>query len=130
MKNSFTMEALKSFFNMEISNRTDFTENKIVVAVDDEKEVCILANVFQDGYEKKELTGIESASENSNGFLCHDFGYGKDKEPKDLNRLKLKNLFEVQTYVAEILKEYMLDSDGKNVYFDNGIREEIDIVLC
>jgi len=36
--------------------------------------------------------------------LKHDFGYGREPELKELNKLELKNIEDVKVYVADVLE--------------------------
>ena len=55
----------------------------------------------------------------SDYVLKHDFGYGKDLEQKEINKLNLRNYDDLTTYVDEVIS--MFDAKVKNrvVAFDN-----------
>ena len=36
--------------------------------------------------------------------LNHDFGYGREPELKELNKLELRNIEDVKVYVADVLE--------------------------
>ncbi len=62
--------------------------------------------------------------------LNHDFGYGREEELDELNRLKLRNLNDVETYVLEIIKSGVVCSAGKKVYLiDSKVIEEVEFEL-
>lgn len=67
---------------------------------------------------------------NNDYVLNHDFGYGREKELKELNRLKLRNIKDVETYVLDIIKNGIVCSAGKKVYLvDKAQTEEVQIEL-
>jgi len=67
---------------------------------------------------------------NNDYVLKHDFGYGREEELEELNRLKLRNINDVETYVLDIIKNGIVCSAGKKVYLiDEAKVEEVQIEL-
>ena len=62
----------------------------------------------------------------NNYVLNHDFGYGREEELEELNRLKLRNINDVEAYVLDIIKNGMVCSFGRRVYILE--KEEIEEV--
>lgn len=61
--------------------------------------------------------------------LNHDFGYGRE-ELEELNRLELRNIEDVETYVLDIIKNGVVCSEGKQIYLiDSKQKEEVIIEL-
>ena len=60
--------------------------------------------------------------------INHDFGYGKEREKKELNRLELKNFEEVESYVLEALEDTIECCKGKKVFLSDKI-EQVKIEL-
>ena len=64
----------------------------------------------------------------NNYVLKHDFGYGREEELEELNRLKLRNIKDVETYVLDIIENGIVCSAGKRVYLvDKAQIEEVQI---
>jgi len=67
---------------------------------------------------------------NNDYVLKHDFGYGREEELEELNRLTLRNLNDVEVYVLDIIKNAIVCSAGKRVLLiDTAEVEEVQIDL-
>jgi len=66
----------------------------------------------------------------NNYVLKHDYGYGREEELEELNRLKLRNIKDVETYVLDIIENGFVCSAGNKVYLiDKAQVEEVKIEL-
>lgn len=67
-----------------------------------------------------------------NYITQHDFGYGKETEIINLNKLELRNLKDLETYINWSLKElFFANIDNKNIitFFNNKSKIKINIKL-
>jgi len=61
-----------------------------------------------------------------NYVLNHDYGYGKGQE--EINKIKLRNLCDLETYVLDVLKNSVVGADGYRVTLvDTNVVEEVKI---
>ena len=66
----------------------------------------------------------------NNYVLKHDYGYGREEELEELNRLKLRKIKDVETYVLDIIENGFVCSAGNQVYLiDKAQVEEVKIEL-
>ena len=57
--------------------------------------------------------------------LNHDYGYGREKEIEQLNKLLLRNLQDLDTYVMDIIDNYMENSNEGKVFTTAGVEQVI-----
>ena len=62
--------------------------------------------------------------------LKHDFGYGREEELEELNKLTLRNIKDVEVYVTDVIKNTFAHSTEKKVFLiDEQEVEEVKIEL-
>lgn len=57
--------------------------------------------------------------------LNHEYGYGREKEVEQLNKLQLRNFEDLETYVLDIIDNYIENSNGGKVFTTDGVEEVI-----
>ncbi len=63
-------------------------------------------------------------------ILKHDFGYGREEELEELNKLKLRDIKDVELYVTDVIKNSFAYSIEKKVFLiDTQEIEEVKIEL-
>lgn len=56
----------------------------------------------------------------NNYVLEHDFGYGRENEPKNLNKLKLRNIDDLKTYLNAVVEcSYLKQMKNNIIVFTN-----------
>jgi len=62
---------------------------------------------------------------NKQYVLMHNFGYGSEPEKKELNKLLLRNIFDLKTYVYDLMSIAFFANVEKNVLTFVGSKQKI-----
>ena len=63
--------------------------------------------------------------------LNHDFGYGKENQKEEINKLNLRNINDLKYYIKDFISN-VFDASVKGfiVCFNDGIKAKIVITKC
>lgn len=61
--------------------------------------------------------------------LDHDYGYGKEPEQIKLNKLELRNIEDIRTYIKRLMDLFVGVKFDDNIVFEDGIMTNIKISL-
>ncbi len=120
MSPTFVIDFLQAIMRREIANRIRRHENELLVSLTNHTKAKITAP--QVAYDTQPRRQTEARIHNIAAIRYifeHDYGYSEDFIHQTINRLKLHNFDECQTYVEDVVSSQL------NAYFTNNLIEFI-----